>query len=455
MTILEKTASTAKRDGTVEAKLAAFLQAHYETGLFSGSVMVRRNGRVTLAAYGLADRDRMIPNTPVTKFRLASITKQFTAVAVLQLHERGALDLHAPISTYLSGYPQGDLITTHQLLSHMAGIPNMTDAPDFMEWAQQRRSMSELMARFQDLPLEFEPGEGHRYSNSGYVLLTHLIETISGMSYADYMRDRVLQPLGMHHSGYGPVDREVLLFATGYRLVERDRVERAEEIDMSVPQGAGGLYSTANDMALWATFLFGRDREASHDAVLSAGAIASMQAQIAPIAPDKAPNFFYGYGLITNEEDGRRYVGHSGGIPGFVTELVHYPDRDLTIVVLANMETSTLPAISDGLEAISTGEDYELPRTPEIVAIDPALYDRYVGIYQLLPDMQLEIRVEAEQLVGQATGQSSFSLAPVSETEFFSHVAAAFVSFDVGDDGVTQQLTLKQNGQELVAPRIQ
>lgn len=456
MTIARETTQTSHRETQVAAKLSAFLQAHYETGLFAGSVMVHRNGQLAIAAgYGLADRERGIPNTPDTKFRLASITKQFTAVAVLQLQERGDLDLEAPISTYLPDYPQGDRITTHHLLSHTAGIPNMTDAPDFVEWAQQQRSLPELMARFQDLPLEFNPGERYRYSNSGYVLLTQLIETISGVSYADYMRDRIFQPLSMNHSGYGPVDRVVSNFATGYQLVDTKGSERAEDINMSVPQGAGGLYSTAKDMAIWVQFLFGRKRDDAQNAVLSAKAIAAMQAQIAPVAPDKAPNLFYGYGLMTNIENGRRYVGHSGGIPGFVTELIHYPDLELTVVVLANLETSVVPAITDGLEAISTGEDYEPPRNPEIVEINPAIYDRYVGTYQLLPEMKLEIRIEDNRLVGQATGQPSFGLAPLSDTEFFARVAAAFVSFELSPDGLARQLTLKQNGQALVAPRIQ
>lgn len=197
------TVSELTQTSTPTAEFDAYLQAHYETSRFMGAAIVVQDGEIVFAnSYGMANLEHQVPNAVSTKFRIGSITKQFTAAAILQLQDRGLLDVQAPVATYLPDYPNGDRITIHHLLTHTAGIPNLTSFPDYLEWMKQSTTLDNLVARFQDLPLEFEPGEQFRYSNSGYTLLTQIIEQISGKSYADYLQTQLFAPLGLENTGY-------------------------------------------------------------------------------------------------------------------------------------------------------------------------------------------------------------------------------------------------------------
>lgn len=218
------------------AEMEAFLQAHTDHRQFMGTVMVVRDGETLLnLGYGMADLSQEIPNTPQTRFRIGSVSKQFTAAAILQLQDRGLLDVQAPVKTYLPDYPH-KTVTLHHLLTHTAGLPNLTSTPEYFEWMQRPATLEELIARFRDLPLEFEPGSQHRYSNSGYVLLTQVIEILSGQSYDDYVQDNLLTPLGMSNTGY---DGSFPGLATGYRGNARD-YQIVPVADPTAAQGAGG-----------------------------------------------------------------------------------------------------------------------------------------------------------------------------------------------------------------------
>ena len=285
--------------GAFTEEMAAYLQAHYETGRFMGTAIVMQNGETVFAqSYGMASLEHQVPNTSQTKFRIGSITKQFTAAAILQLQDRGQLDVQAPISTYLPDYPQGDRLTIHHLLTHTAGIPNLTSFPDYLEWMQQPTTLAELMVRFQDLPLEFAPGEQHRYSNSGYVLLTQIIETVSGQTYADYLQTQLLQPLGLENTGYEQPLAVINHLAHGYQFTGED-YQQAAYINMVVPAGAGALYSTVDDLVRWHQFLVNADNRSS--GILSDAAIAAMQHP--HVALDAAtPDASYGYGLMLGKQ---------------------------------------------------------------------------------------------------------------------------------------------------------
>lgn len=442
---------SARRMSALTTEIDAYLKAHYEIGWFSGSVIVVRAGEIVWArGYGMASLEYQVPNSPQTRFRLGSVTKQFTAAAILQLQERGLLDVQASISTYLPDYPNGDGITLHHLLTHTAGIPNLTNFPDYLEWMRLPTTLDELIARFKDLPLEFEPGEHHRYSNSGYILLTQVIETVSGQSYADYLKEHLLHPLGMKNTGYEHPLAVINGLARGYQLTN-DGYQRAEHINMSVPQGAGGMYSTVEDLARWNQFLF--DDGVRDETILSRETITTMTSPLVPIELDNAPNLFYGYGLVIKDQPEHRRIGHDGGINGFLSNLSFFQNQNLTIAVLCNLETANLELISQDLAAILFGEPYELPTIPDVVTVSPSVYERYVGTYQVAPEFQVSITIEADQLQIQGTGQPALTLYPSSETEFFARVIDLRIVFNQATDGTVESLTLLQNGQEILAPR--
>jgi len=429
------------------AEINAYLQAHHDLQRFSGTVLIMRDGDTLFAnSYGMADLTHQVPNALNTKFRIGSITKQFTAAAILQLQDRGLLHVNAPLTTYLPDYPYPE-VTLHHLLTHTAGVPNMTSFPDYLQWMRLPTTLDEVIARFVDRPLEFTPGEQFSYSNSGYVLLTKVIEVVSGQSYDDYLRDRLLAPIGMDNTGYEQPLAIIDGMASGY-VGGDDGYRQAEYINMAVPQGAGSLYATAGDLARWNQFLFD---EARDPMILSDDAVAAMMNPAAQMDPEN-PDMFYGYGLVINQAEPRR-IGHGGGINGFVSSLGHRPEQNQAIIILSNVATASLDKISGDLAAILAGEPYDLPALPDAVALDPALYERYVGTYQLSPEFAIAITSESGQFYGQGTGQPKLALYPSSETEFFARAFELKITFNVDEDGVVESLTLLQGGQELVALR--
>ena len=437
-------------------ELDTYLNAYAQTGRLSGNVIISHGEEPALIrSYGMANREHTVANIPATKFRIGSITKQFTAAAILQLHEQGLVELQAPISTYLPDYPNGEQMTIHHLLTHTSGIPEYLDGstfPDIAEWMRLPSTLDQLVERFQDLPLDFDPGERFQYSNSGYVVLTQIIETVSGQPYADYVQTHIFTPLCMDHTGYEMPKAVVSNLAQGYLRIGQDLYLQTEPIDMSLPQGAGGLYSTLGDLGIWQRWLYGSADDPSLLSPVSKALLITPWVKMGD--PEDGANAFYGYGLVTDTHLERQRIHHSGGINGFLSTLMHYPEEDLTISLLLNLDNQPPATIAEGLAAILFGEDYAMPQIQTAVAIDPALYTRYVGTYQLLPELQIRLWVEDEQLMGQATGQGSFALYPSSETQFFAQVADITIAFSFADDGAVDGFTLHQLGHELFATKL-
>lgn len=443
-------------------EINAYLEAWVEVKHFSGTVLITLgnaaagidNGTAIARSYGLANQEHRVANASFTKFRIGSVTKQFTAVAVLQLQEKGVLDLQAPIANYLPNYPDGDRITIHHLLTHTAGIPeylNPENFSDLLEWMRQPSTVEQTVDRFKALPLEFEPGEKFSYSNSGYIVLTQIIETVSEQPYADYLQTNVFAPLGMENIGYEVPQLVIPNLAQGYLFVGDNTYFHSTPFDMSLPQGAGGLYSTTADLVTWTQWLHDEHKGL---AVLSAAAKKALMQPIVQMEPEASPDTFYGYGLVVDSWVGRERVHHNGGISGFSSYLTHFTKDALTIVVLSNLERESPAQVAKGLAAIAFQSPYEIPKQREAIALDPSLYEKYIGTYQLLPEMQITIRVTEGELTAQATGQGAFGLYPTSETDFFAQVAEIAVTFSLTEDKTVEGLTLRQMGQELFAPIV-
>ncbi|HEX5501948.1 MAG TPA: serine hydrolase domain-containing protein [Thermomicrobiales bacterium] len=332
------------------ARLAAYLQQAATGQHFSGTALVARDGGRFVGAYGLADRAAGVPNTPATMFRLGSVTKQFTAMAVLILAQRGLLDVHDPVCRYLADCPVAWApITLEHLLTHTSGIPDYINSPAFVAaWPPKDATPEQLVAEFRDWSLDFPPGARMQYSNSGYVLLGYVIERVTGRPYADYLQSAIFDPLGMANSGF---DTTAIRpgHAQGYYA---DGTE-PEPYAMSAVYAAGALYSTVGDMARW-------------DDALERGALISpalMQAMFTPRAPCPPPgsrggclmatDAGYGYGwFIAHEPQGtlRYHVGH---IDGYFSFNGLYAEPRLHVVVLSNAEGADILGIGRALAAIA------------------------------------------------------------------------------------------------------
>jgi len=423
----------------VATKVDEYINAQTKLGAFSGSVLIAHGGKVLLSkGYGMANLELGVPNTPQTKFRLGSVTKQFTAMAIMQLQERGLLDVNNPITKYIPDYPNGEKITIRHLLTHTSGIPNLTDFPDFLETMMLPSPVEKTIERFKNKPLEFEPGEKFSYSNSGYVLLGYLIEKISGKSYEDFLSENIFQPLNMVNSGYDHSSTILKNRASGYSL-GTDGIINAAYIDMSLPLGGGSLYSTVEDLYLW-------DRALYTEELVSK---TIMDKIFTPFLEE------YAYGWNVSELYKHKRISHSGGINGFSSNISRYPDDDLCIVVLSNYEHSVIGKIAKDLAAIAFGEEYELPQERQVAEIDYRICDAYIGQYQLDTNFVIGISKEENHLFGQGPGQPKFELFPESETKFFLKIIDAQITFIKNDKGEVREMILHQNGKDHPAKKIE
>ncbi|MBO0798016.1 MAG: serine hydrolase [Blastocatellia bacterium] len=419
----------------VTARLDEYMSAAAKQG-FTGSVLVGQDGKVIFSkGYGMANEEWNIPNTPQTKFRLGSITKQFTATAILLLQERGKLSVQDPICKYVSECPQAwEPITIHHLLTHTSGIPSYTDVKSPEEYRKLSLSpvtVTGFVDSFKSKPLEFAPGEKWKYDNSGYFLLGYIIEKVSGQSYEKFLQDNIFTPLKLADTGYDTHDRIIKHRATGYSFRNNTRIN-SDYLDMTVPYSAGSLYSTVEDLFAWNEALFS-------DKLLTAK---SREAMMTVYKNN------YAYGLGVNQQFNRKMVSHGGGINGFNTALARFPEEKLTIVVLRNADYgySNPGQIGNNLAAIVLGEKYEIPKEHIAIKVDPKIYDAYVGEYELAPNAIFKIRKEGERLMVTLTGQPEFELFPESETKFFYKVVDAQITFVKDDKGAVTHLILHQGG---------
>jgi CubicO group peptidase (beta-lactamase class C family) len=310
----------------------AYIRSEAATHFFRGTVLVGIDGKIVFEkAYGYGDEEWSVNNTIHTKFRIASLTKQFTAACILLLQERGHLNVHDPISRYLSDLPaawQG--ITIHQLLTHTSGIPNSTDTSGNSESDRIGATPQQIIAHVADKPLDFKPGTNWKYSNTGYVLLGMVIEKASGLSYANFLRTNIFEPLSMRDSGYDRARNILKERASGYQLID-GQIANADFIDMSLPFSAGGIYSTVEDLYRWNEAL------AESGKLLSADSLKQMFTEY-PEATHEGQH--YGYGVVISHlKFGRLLYYHGGGVEGFSSSIQRYPKDRVCIVVLSNFDS--------------------------------------------------------------------------------------------------------------------
>jgi CubicO group peptidase (beta-lactamase class C family) len=283
-----------------------------------------------------------VPNTPQTVFRVGSLTKQFTAMGVMILQERGKLKVQDPVCRYVPQCPPAWAdVNIHHLLTHTSGIPDLLSFPDVWKTMALPSPVAQTVERFKNKPLEFKPGEKFKYSNSGYVLLGYVIERVTGQTYEAFMRENIFEPLKMFNTGNDRNELVIKNRAAGY--VKRDgAIFNAPYIDMSLPTGGGSLYSSAEDLFLWdqalyAGRLISRD---SYDAMFKSYATA-----------DWGDGAAYGW-FIGRDKSDHRYMGFLGGINGFAAQIMRYPDQRVLLVVLSNFSFAPVSDIERELATI-------------------------------------------------------------------------------------------------------
>ncbi len=336
------TAVPTKDLNALAAELDAFVQKSNQDGVFDGAILVAQDGQVILSrGYGYADRFKQIPNTAETKFRLASITKQFTAMAILMLQEQGKLNVQDKLCDYIPDCPEVfEPVTLHHLLTHSSGVPNTTS------WNQPGDKMLS-----KSTTLTYQPGELFSYSDVGFNLLGKVIENVSGQSYEAFLQQNIFEPLQMSSTGYNHQQADL---AKGYNTGQGDIAQLAV-LDLFA---SGGLYSTVEDMYRW-------DQALYTEKLLPQSALNAMFDSQMPV-PDGQyygmygkPGWGYGYGWFVRPGE-PRLILHGGMLPGFRTEIRRYPDDNTTIILLGNQEAVMLGPIADTIAVKLLGDEYRI-----------------------------------------------------------------------------------------------
>ena len=336
------------------AKIDELMKTYNSYRQFNGAVLVAENGKVIFKkGYGLANMEWNIPIEPDTKFRLGSITKQFTSMLVLQLVQEGKLKLEGKLTDYLPDYRKdtGDRITIHQLLNHTSGIPSYTGLPNFFqEISRNPYGVSEFVKKFASGDLEFEPGAKWNYNNSGYFLLGAIVERVTGKPYEVALKERIFDPVGMKNTGYDHHETILAKRASGYEKRPRGFIN-APYLDMALPYAAGSLYSTVEDLYLW-------------DQSLYTEKLLSSQLKELMYKPGMS-NYAYGWVVrkapLGTQDEQVTIIEHGGGINGFNTLISRMPESKNLIVLLNNTGGTKLGEMFQKITAILFGKPYKAP----------------------------------------------------------------------------------------------
>ncbi|MCB9885826.1 MAG: beta-lactamase family protein [Planctomycetes bacterium] len=425
-----------KVDAAVAARLA-------QPGAVGFSVAVAQDGAVLLEkGYGRAECEFDVPANAATSFRIGSITKQFTAALVMRAVAAGKVALDDDLSKFVPEFPlQGKKVTIHRLLDHSSGIPSYTDVGP--EWQKQwplELTHEQLLALVAGKPFDFEPGTDWHYNNTGYYLLGMVLEKVHGKSYAEVVQDEIATPLGLSRTRYDSNKDLIPNRAQGYDVVG-GKLANDDLLGMNQPGAAGGLIASAGDLVRWSMALAGGK-------VVSKEAYAQMTT---PLVLPGGRDTGYGFGLMRGEVLGMPAIQHGGGIHGFNSMLMFFPERALHVAVISNCDRASSDKLAKGIARAVLG-------VPEFVAKDlpvPAeLRTACAGDYDFKDvGLVLSITVDGEKLRGQgkADGQQPFAMLFQGGREF----RAAFdheVRLVFGEDG--KALVLHQGGGVFTGRRV-
>jgi CubicO group peptidase (beta-lactamase class C family) len=373
------------------------VQAYARNRDFSGSVLVAKDGHILfLKSYGMANYEWNIPNSEKTKFHIASVTKTFTAAAILKLEQEGKLKLSDPLSKYVPDFLNGERITIEQMLAHSSGLPDYYSLPEYPAKKYQRVTLPELIAWVKTKPLDFLPGSKSSYSNTGYGFLAYIIEQVSGKSYEQFLAEEVLKPAGMKDTGTFWDETLIPDRATGYQpALGEHGLRNAPFYDKTILTGSGSLYSTTGDLYAWCR-------------ALESSKFFDMRTLPSP------------YGWNAHETKSKhKYIEQDGRDPGFVSHVSLFLDDKLTVIVLGNLEDAAVNVMADDLAAIALGESPQPPSprtTPNAQISHPELY---AGTYEVNPTLLLDVRAEGDALYLRGTGGDYLPLERTSKDAFF------------------------------------
>jgi CubicO group peptidase (beta-lactamase class C family) len=433
------TASTsfaqAQSEGQLTRSIDSLVAPQFEGNRPGVSILVAKKGVVVYQkAFGSASVELNVPLRPEMVFDLGSITKQFTAVTILQLVEQGKIALTDTLQRYVKDFPsKGYPITIENLLTHTSGIPDYMQL-DFKDPYMERRDFSPkaIIDSFKTRPLQFEPGTKFSYSNSGYFLLGYIIEQVTGESYGKYIRENILSPLGLHNTFYNRPNKIIPNHVNGYKKTG-DKYQKADFWSATLPYAAGNLVSNTADLFKW------------HQALYAGKLLKkeTLEKAFTSYILKDGTSAGYGYGWYQKDFDDVKAIGHGGAITGFLTDEMYYPAQDVYVVILCNCECIPKDELSMSIAGLVLGKPLQAG-----ITVSETVLNRYTGTYTMLPHQKriIVIAKKGGHLFADVQGQGSFEMLFQSEGSFsFKGIPGAHGQFIVAD-GKVSSFTVEQNG---------
>jgi CubicO group peptidase (beta-lactamase class C family) len=411
------------------------------------ALLIAKGGKIIYdKGYGYADLEHKVKITPQTKFRIGSITKQFIASGILKLQEEGKLSVTDKLSKYFPDFPRAGEVSIHQLLTHTSGIHSFTNKETFLADVVKPITNEKLLDYFKNDEYDFNPGEQYQYDNSGYFLLGLIIEKITGGNYGDYLKKTFFDPIGMKNTGVYSTRIKLTNEALGYEK-SGDSYKRALNWNMDWAGGAGSLYSTTEDLYKWNEAVF-------NNKVLKPE---SMKAAFTPVVLNNGsmpPGIQYGYGWGLNEYRGVSSIGHSGGLHGFISQLMRVPKDSLTVVMLTNVMPPQVELDPMKVAELYLWKDMAKQTSFAQQQADDKELEKYVGRYDLTQGMVMTVSKEKDGLYAQVSGQNKFPIFQSSPGHFFWKVVQATIAFVTDDKGNVTHGHFEQGSFKVDAARM-
>lgn len=381
---------------SIEAQVDRMLVPLVQDNLISGTILMAKGEQILFSkGYGLANREWDVANTVDTVFRLGSVTKQFTALGILILADRGKLSVHDTLDKYIRGFPNGERITIHSLLNHTSGVQNYNNIKDYDDKLIRDMSIDQVVQWFMSEPSLGQVGEKFAYSNSGYVLLAAVIEKVSGEKFADFLKKNIFTPLKMDRSGLDVFEIITRHRADGYACYDGEIINTPYR-NLPFTSGAGSLYSTAEDLFKWSRAVLGNKL----------------------IRPELTEKMFtpgqgaYGYGWFIRERFGRKLIEHAGAINGFGAQVQLFPADDVAVISLYNFESAFQRKVDEALGAIALGLPVESFYHAQGCSIPDTAADNFLGTYSLDENVSMAIEKEGNRLFARLSDGRRFACLP-------------------------------------------
>ncbi|MHA7057197.1 serine hydrolase [Aquimarina sp. M1] len=410
----------------MEKEIDDIVSSMYTAGEPGISILIAKNGKPFYRkAFGKANLELDVPMKPENVFEIGSITKQFTAVAILMLEEQGKLKIEDEITKYIPDYPTNEKkITIHHLLNHTSGIKSYTGMGSFMESARTDMTPTELIDVFKNEPMDFDPGEEFRYNNSGYILLGHIIEVVTKDTYENFIEKNIFEKIGMNSSYYGSMSELIKNRASGYKQ-EGDSYLNADYLSLTLPYAAGSLMSTVDDLLKW-------QNAVSANTFIKR---TSLEKAINGSTLNNGEEINYGYGWGKINIQGSKGYAHSGGIFGYTTNEIFLKDENVYIIGLTNCNCKNVSEITMKVAATVIGKP--IPDKKDAIALSVDQVKKWVGAYEFKDNVIRHIILKEGKLFSLREGENSreFQIYPMKDGSFIFDDGTISYNFSMTDDG--------------------